>query len=283
MATIDFQIMVSVGALGFAVILPNSLFLIALVKKRTLHVPSNMLLGFLCLSDLLLGLAVFFLVASLLPAYIMNSVPSRMFVYRFVYTSAGLYGLSAQFLALISIDRYVAICRPFAYVKHATCKLHLTIAMFIFFFDAAIFSIWRFTETGMVIDFNTGFTTVSFILTFPPLVFCNWKIFKVIRRIRREVASVGGQQTRNQRETKRNTTVLTLVFLFFVCVAPFIVFSLIFLFGADTNNLKAKFIVTFALFLPLLNSLVNPLVYCFRMRSFRTAMKEALCCRWSVA
>ena len=106
-------------------IIGNSIFMFTLIKIKTLHTPSNVLLGALCTSDLLVGFVTqpIYLTFLLLVRF-KNSIDTALLLVgttSFLFTS----GLSFTFVGVISLDRYFAICRPYWYLKHATCKTHL--------------------------------------------------------------------------------------------------------------------------------------------------------------
>lgn len=269
-----------VGCLvAIAILLLNGVFLIALVKKKSLHVPSNVLLGFLSTMDFLSGLFTLpLIIMLLLSSFLHSDLQNVAFTFFNIFFS--IYGLSAQFLAIISLDRFVAICHPFAYVKYATCKLHLSIAFSVLFVNSVVIAVGSVLQDMLDFHFHGAFATISLVAALPLLTFCNWKIFRVLRKKNTEVASVGGQQGGIQTETKKFHIVFTVVVLFLVCNVPFVILFASIWLKTVVPAIQIGLYVTITLFLSILNSLVNPIVYYFRMRSFRAAMKEVLRCFW---
>ena len=90
-------------------VLANGTFLITLVRKHSLHTSSNILLGALCVSDLLVGLV-------LQPTWMADLFMriNRQFSFHLVQLKVilmlFLVGLSFDYIALISFERYSAIC-----------------------------------------------------------------------------------------------------------------------------------------------------------------------------
>ena len=272
--------------LSILVVVFNTSILVALVKKRALHTPSNAVLGCLCCSDLLIGMISSVLCS--LDISIIADVESYTFeaYYKLSEVYVVFIGLSSIFIAAINLDRFASICHPYRYLQHATAKLY------------AITSVCTCTVYALLVTFclviekfyHKAFisVTVMVIICVNILIvlFCSWRIVKVILRHRREIVSVarvnGEQQSSIQNETKRYLIVVVLVILFFVCAIPRIVGEFIVAFG--TLHFSFAFIVYsgIANSLMLLNSLINPVVYFFRIKLFRNAVKELFCCQRSV-
>jgi len=112
------------------IIISNGMFLITLIRKASLHTVSNILLGALSLSDLLIGtilepFGIFQLVKLSQLQY-----NAQLFAIK-VLLSHSLIGLSFLYVTLITCDRYLAICHPFKYLRYATNKLALTAPGFV--------------------------------------------------------------------------------------------------------------------------------------------------------
>ena len=130
---------------------------------------------------------------------------------------------------------------------------------------------------------TSGIIMVVIIITALMLLYCTWKIAGVIRRHRIEITSaedhLDGQHSRFQSEKKRYRVTVILVILFAFCKLPQVV-SYVLVVKEDiqmTTSLLSFAIVSDNLLL--LNCFLNPLVYYFRMQTFRKAMKELFCCQ----
>ena len=271
----------------FVVIL-NGTFMLALVKKRALHAPSNAALGCLCCSDLLIGILT-------MPVWALNT---SIIHNESLYDSTELFveiakvywifsGFSSLFVMLVNLDRYAAICHPFTYMQHATAKLYVVTAIsacaiyaLMVGFAYLVDKLYDVYCTGVIYIMITSITTLI-------LVYCTWKIFNVIRRHRREIASVenmsnGQPQGRFQRETKRHHTIILLVALHFICKMPHIISYMLVNMHIVPFNIVLLIVSAASDNLLLLNSLLNPLVYYFSVAIFRAAMKAVLRCKSSV-
>ena len=111
-------------------IVSNVIFLVALIRKASLHTVSNILLGALSLSDLLIG-------TILEPFGIFQLVKLSQLQYNAqllaikVLLSHSLIGLSFVYVTLITCDRYLAICHAFKYLRYTANKLALTAPGFV--------------------------------------------------------------------------------------------------------------------------------------------------------
>ena len=266
--------------LSVSVILLNGLFIISLAKTRSLHTPSNAVLGCLSLCDLLVGTLAF--VLWMLQIVSIATKQSRTYEMSIVFQGLmSCIGYSTLFMIFVNFDRYTAICHPFKYLLHATSKLYTIISTctFLLYAIATAVSYLLFSITN---SFHREVTfAIMAIATTTILIFCNWSISRVIRRHRREISSVernsDEQHHRFQNERKRYYVILLLVVIFAICKIPRVIFS----FNIQRSHSNMLFYIlgiTSNTFL-LLNSLLNPIVYYFRIKLFRNAMKELLCCQ----
>ena len=267
--------------LSISVVFLNGLFLIVLVKKSSLHTPSNTVLGCLCCNDLLMGL----LPLPLLPLSILKKIGidfETVYIALF-YTSLLCITFSCIFVVLANIDRYVAICHPFAYVQYATVKLSAAISCCSGLLCAIVVIIAllidrMYSSYSAAVIFIILVCVVAFIL-----IYCNWRIIRVIRRHRRQIASTGLNDDKNhsgfQREKKRYRITILLVILFVVCKLPPTLFFMTVVIWKVKSTLPITIWSMLADVLLVLNCLFNPLVYYFSIRVFRNAVKAVLCCQ----
>ena len=266
-------------------ILANSAYIITLWKKTALHTPSNMLLGALAMSDVLVAVV---------------GEPIWMVVIYYTTSGEGFKNatqkvkiptmyffvlLSFFNIVSVSIDRYVAVFHPFWYHAKATCKTHLIVAVAVY-----VASTITFTPLGTASMKQPK--TVSYIyialmgLSLIITSFCNMKIFSLIKTYTRQVIAVttgsnheASRQFRVREEQEKNKAVIIAIItvLFFICYTPFSVFVA----TADIENTTPKNSQILGSFwttiFVLLNSMLNPIVYYVRVRSVRDAFKALLC------
>ena len=260
-------------------IIGNAIFFITLWKTTSLHTPSNVLLGFLSITDLMVGLIC-------QPAFIIilfhedrPCCTTVMHVYNVVFflTSWNSY----LCIALITLDRAFAILHPFKYCEVASCKRFSIVAALMFI----ISSLYVILEQSFYTKSKIDFLLVQIILQL--LVLCLISItyvliYRAIRHQNKTVVILKDSSGRKLRQLSRNEhgrtkTVVLILFGFTVCTVPHIVNDLImYLFYTD----KIKYISGFAHwanFLFLFNSAINPLIYFMSRTDIRSATRRLLC------
>ena len=268
--------------LSVFIIFLNGNFIIAFIVNKMLHTPSNSILACLCCSDLLIGL-VTLIIMVLAFSGVISDIYDAKYIFMFNLFVV-VVGISSMFMALVNLDRYVAICHPFKYLQQASVKTYTVTSI-----SACI--VYALVITACYI-MDGIYTYLHSVILIPMLivgatgiiiVYCNWKILKVIRRHQREIVSIERNSNRSnvgfQRKTRRYRVIVILSVIFVFCnLPPSVVYFLIILDNTDATSMTL-FISMVADVLLLLNSFLNPLVYCFSISQFRTAMKNVFCCQ----
>ncbi|XP_045548702.1 trace amine-associated receptor 13c-like [Salmo salar] len=265
----------------------NILVIISISHFKQLHTPTNLLILSLAASDLLVGLIV-------IPATTVAIMEScwgfgEYFCVFQIYSTFLCTSLSLGNLVLISIDRYVAVCDPLMYHSKITttrmmCCISVTWCCSIIY-DAAIIknlvnvqvpsrcltecfivegSIW-----GNIVDI-----VITMVVPCSIIITLYVKIFVVARSQARKVfskeaASVSVVKTvqANKSETKAAKTLSIVVLNYLICWIPTVFINFFFSFLID------NFLSYFIFFLPLLNSLMNPIIYAFFYPWFKVTAK----------
>ena len=262
--------------ISISTILLNGCFIVALVKKSSLHTPSNTILGCLCCNDLLIGIFSF-------PYLIAFHYADSRDVYIILATVlTALIGLSSLFIVLVNLDRYFAICHPYWYLQYATIKRYsiVSVSMLLLYSVCITISVMLdkgYTKTSRLVIYSS-----IYIATILILMYCNWKILRVISRHRREVDSIerhggshGGEI--HDSDTARYHVVIALVIMYFCYKMPGII---LYIFVSRTRFKMSLYVLGLVFeFLSLLNCALNPILYCFRIRVLRDAVKEVLLCQ----
>ena len=191
-------------------------------------------------------------------------------------------GVSSLFMTLVNLDRFAAICYPYQYVQYATAKFYVVIyisacLIFTLLICASFLFNPAYRQTYAVSAFFFVIGTCALTLTL-----CNWKICIVIRRHRREIGSVARNSSESfgngpQLETKRHRIVVLLVVVFVFCKLPYIISRVILVALNMQYKMELEIFAIVSDILLVLNSLINPIVYCYRIQAFRSATKEVLC------
>ena len=262
----------------------NGVFIITLVKKRSLHTPSNILLGALAFSDLFVGIIAQPLFICELSLTVLGRNQSIWYTISY-FTIWAFVFFSFLYINVVSLDRYIAVCFPTWYYSKATCKSHITIAVSILILSAIGYSIGQFighkANTYIPDYMFTAFLGISLLIT----GFCNFNIFKVIRRqqkeIREQIVAVNYvQSSHSGQDTYKSLIIPIITILLFICSTPMVIIEV--LWGSVNDpkipdNHHYYVLQLWTEFLILLNSFVNPVVYYARMRSFRDAAGAVVC------
>ena len=294
-----------------ATILANGTFMTILIKRRILHTPSNMLLGALCTSDLFIGLAV-------QPLYWTYKLTDKVHFHGSSCNVTGeavrvlfdiSFGLSFTFIILISLDRYFAVCHPYAYHAKATCKTHLCISAISGICVATLFCLnlffpQRVKSYKTMLGITTSLRFLHYLLPFALILFCYVKIYLVILKQRRAKAAVyieatsytmaytdGSQDSRmldlskekrrkdkaalqrKKQEKDKAKSIAIILACFFICYGPNFFICVL---EIDGKTVAVAIIMVWAHFMLFVSSLLNPAVYYLRCAAIRSAAKRTL-------
>lgn len=269
------------AVVSLVTIIGNCIFLVVLCRSTSLHVPSNMFLGALCLSDLLVGFACQPLfIAYLLLVTVETNHCKLLFAYRFA--SIICCGLSFAFPLLISIDRYIAISFPFRYLRIASCRKMIKISILmaiswvafsiIALFNKVIF-VWGFVGYGWFVVATILFTYVNIYI-----IVCKQQ--RVTVTLGRIEGADNTEDENTKHERRKTCTVGIIVALFLVCYIPILQSSLRQLISGPSTTPGALTDIGFIErlwidFSMLSNSCINPLVYYLRSKDIRrNALRE---------
>ena len=262
------------GFVAITAILGNTLILVALHKETSLHPPSKLLFRNLATTDLCAGL----IVEPLCVTYLILSLKERWNICRYAFALFNTTGLalgvvSLFTLAAISVDRLLALLLGLRYRQVVTLKrIYLIVVVF-----------WVISTTGATTVFwiehiNAWYGFVVVALCLVTSISSYTKIFLTLRH--NQIQAQGnvhqGQPIQFNIERYKRTVSNTLwvQIALVVCYLPFaIVEGLRSQRGMTLNIFVAWF---YSANLALLNSSLNPILYCWKIREVRQAVKDTL-------
>ncbi|XP_067086325.1 trace amine-associated receptor 13c-like [Osmerus mordax] len=270
------------SSVSLLTVLLNLLVLISISHFRQLHTPTNALVFSLALADLLVGLLV-------MPVEAIRTVESCWYLGSVVcalnfYSAYILISASLGNLVLISVDRYIAVCKPLLYPSQVTMTRTLVCST-INWACSILYNTWLtfqhlsnpdannrcFGECVIIVSYINGMVdiVVTFITPCSFIIILYLKIFTVaISQAQSLQARVGcskssGEKTwRSERKAARTLGIVVVFFL--LCFTPYFCWS----FSLDFSSLY------FLTWILQFNSFLNPLIYAFFYPWFKRAIKH---------
>ncbi|XP_031565073.1 D(2)-like dopamine receptor [Actinia tenebrosa] len=298
------RVIVSI-ALMIIIILGNSLVILAYKKNHRLRTGTYTFLVSLAISDFLVG-------SVSLPLWIYGSVqgwplPDKVYTFFICFDIFSALA-STLHLSAVSLERFVAISKPF-YYKTITFRSYFVwigVAWGLAFVVAALHprilstvlpipkdSIHFMYQVHGIVLFSCGYLAPMVLITT-----VNIRIFKIAKKLIRNMARPS-QVTTNRNSSsilnytrrrlpKERKTAITLVMitgLFFAAWLPFFIVNMLSLYCLTTclslDERKLLIIVEFTKWLHYSNSAINAVIYAFRDIEMRKTFISLLwpCCR----
>ena len=263
--------------LSITATLGNALILVALRNVSSVHPPTKLLLRCLAVADLCVGV----ISQPLYVSMILNSVTKKnMDVLHYllnatVASSFTLSGVSIYTLTALSVDRLLALLLGLRYRQVVTLRRVSAAICFIWLMNISFgfsFSFW-----GLLAVFATG--VVIGILSLCISLFSYLKIFLTLRQRQAQVQfqarheRARGRIALNIAQYKKSVSSIAWVQLALVVwyVPFYIAFFIIVLSGWRSRTLD--FVEACATTVLYSNSSLNPILYCWKIKDVRRAMK----------
>ena len=191
---------------------------------------------------------------------------------------SGLF-LTASFLSVVavSVDRFFAVHLHLRYQKLVTHRRVVVAMISIWVYSAFVSLITLWGPNNALYLIGTINAAFGFIITLVVYI----RIYLTVRRHKNEIQSV---QIRNEAQSEeiKNLTVLikSTVGIFYVylvlliCYLPYLICGTVIRIYGSTTALKTLYI--YSVTLMYLNSSLNPVIYCWKMRHIRHAIVDIL-------
>ena len=246
-------------------IIGNSLVLAAVWKTPSICSTSMIMLCSLAVSDLLVGFVV-------QPLYIADELTEDLLLYR-VSGMIGFYvcGVSFGTMTAISVDRLMAL--------HYHMRYSSLMTEFRIKFIVGMIWVVIFPCTGLHLWNIFTFHLVAGIFIAMCLVICTFsyiKIYGIVRQHQKQIhvqqQAVGNPDVGNNLYIARlkESAINTFIFYIFMIICYFPQVILLILFGTIYKNWKTEW--SLATTVVHMNSSVNPILYCWRLRELRAAV-----------
>ena len=245
--------------------LGNTLVLAAIVRTPSIRSPSMIMLASLATTDFLVGLIaqpLFIADELIMKNHVLNALSSMI---RFA-----LCGISLATITAISIDRFIALQY---HLRYATLVTNSRVICSI-----VAASLIILICSGLRLWDNVGFHLLFAMLTGVCLVIstlCYIKIYQIVQRHRVQIRSQEQAtkshviQNRTEKMRLKQSALNTFVFYIFMiaCYSPS--YILLFLFGISYSTWKTEW--TISTTVVFMNSSLNPVLFCWRIRQLRIA------------
>jgi len=264
--------------LSTAAFFGNILIIAALQTISTsLHLPTRPLFRCLAVTDLCVGLTA----QPLLVSYLMSPENSKRCYYLRIlfYTIGGYFSaVSCLTLAVISIDRLLALLFGVRYRQVVTLRRVRLIVGLCWFCCGSVVVVFIYSE-----HVAQTFTSLILLLCVAASSFCYTKIYLTLRHQQNQVevfvqrgrTTKGGTPLNIARYKKTVSSALWVQMTFVACYLPFAIAVTIFaITGLSTPSFDFAWDVSLSFLL--LNSSLNPFLYCWKMKEVRQAVKNTI-------
>ena len=259
--------------LSVAALLGNILILVALHKESSLHPPSKLLFRSLATTDFFVGI----IVQPVRVAFFASLLFQRWNICRNAFailTTTGLILSSVSLLTLtaISVDRLLALLLRLRYRQVVTLK-RIYITVTVSWVLSAIASTTYFLSSRITALYS--FTVIS--LCMITSIVSYTKIFLILRQLQRRVNPEQPNRTVPLNITRYKKTVTSALWVklaLVVCYLPFVIVGILI---HQRSPLPSLLVARFySITLVLLNSSLNPILYCWKIAEVRQAVKDTI-------
>ena len=270
-----FILIINIITCPFTVVL-NVLVMVSVKIKPRLKTKSNIALACLATTDGIMGLIEQPLFIAEITAVLQEELSSVHCTVIHICSStlSVLAGASLLHLVLVNLERYMAIKHSLTYTTMVT-KSRIFYSSSIAWITTLIITVTPTITKKFIISFISMMTgSLCIVIT----IVCQVTLYLEARRHEKEIASQQVSIEARQKflkEKKAFKVTTTVVFLLLTYLPLYAVLVLLEEYVIDSVNMRyIVFFITSSM--AILNSLINPIIYCIRIRQFRVAFVEIL-------
>ena len=263
--------------LTYTAVMLNIVTIYALHKASTIAKPLKTLLLHLAFSDVAVGFLCHPVYTSLLVKWLQMENPSCN-VYRILSNSGHLLAIASSLgVVAVSMDRFLAVHLHLRYQELVTHKRVVTVVISIWVFSVLLSSITLWGPRSTRDAVSLVIAAVGLILTFVSYI----RIYLTVRRHKNQIQSI---QIRGEAQSdamknfaariKSTVGIFYVYILFMICFLPSLISSAAIRIFGSSIVLKRFHLLSVTLIY--LNSSLNPVIYCWKMRHVRHAILNIL-------
>ena len=272
LSTSKYIIIVVNAFTAFTAIVFNSLTIQAIRKTPSLPKPLKTLLLSLAVSDVAVGLiAQPFLIVNL--NIVFKTFPKMLWVIQLALANASFLGIVA-----LSLDRFLAVHLHLRYQELVTHKRILGQAISAWVFSALLplFYVW-IDEIKKLINITIIIWSLCFIF----ITVISVRLYFAVRHHANQIQALQVQEAAQNGDlanaSRLRKSAVSIFYVYFVFLACYLPFYCTFLAGDIFKVfLISKNLFYFSQTLMFINSTLNPVIYCWRMRDIRRSIKDIL-------
>ena len=249
------------------------------LRKTSLEKPLKTLLLSLTVYDLGVGLLVQPLYIAVVVGEIRRNSNYSNVINVFIINSSFFSYASFFGVVGLTVDRFLTIHLHLRYQELVTHKRVV----------AAVISAWMFsaflsipTENWIPEEASSGYAVIEAVCIIASgLLYC--KIYATVRRLNNQVhvlqaqlPAQNGEMVRAARLRKTSVATFYVYAAFLVCYLPFSCVYPLYYINSGEMALVLKLLLSYTMTLVYLNSSLNPLIYCWKMKHMRQAVLETL-------
>lgn len=239
----------------------NSLILAAILRTPSLRSPSTIFMCSLAISDLLVGI----IVQPVYIAYELKQEPLLTFAIKVLFIFTGVVSLCT--MTAISVDRFMALQFHLRYQCLMTKKRAMYTSLSLWFFGILLSFVTLWNKTIMFAFLAVGIAICIFISTFSYT-----RIYLIVRQhqfqIRAQQQAL--QLPMNLVRTKRSAISTFIYYICMIlCYSPMLSFMSIVAIRPSLSGLMVWKVGNTFVFM---NSSINPILFCWRVRELRRAV-----------
>ena len=261
--------------LSIAAFLWNAMILVALHNESSLHPPSKLLLRSLATTDLCVGLTVEPLGVIRWMSVVNEHWSICLYVQTADFVTGYIFcGVSVLTLTTISVDRLLALLLGLRYKQVVSLKRTYAIIITIWFVSAVTSTMYFWNRAITFWYGNMGIVLCLFIS-----IFSYTKIFLILRQHQNHVQDLVQQpnQTNQLNIARYKKAVFTAIWLqltLVACCLPYCVVTALVTSGTLSAPVYQGWNYSFTLVC--LNSSLNPILYCWKIKEVRQAVKDTI-------